>query len=212
MATSDSTDLYISAGMHLFTPVQSRLSKIEEHLDSIDALFIEGRETNRNRRTRLRNWICAPLVLGFIELFLTANGLVSRVVPSDSDLKEKLKAKYELDPIKVDQPLHDHFTEGWYGWIISNYSVLLFFVAIPLYVGSNILLILGVFSIIVAIISLGMAFFGATMAPRNRYIADEIVESVSESDFDGACVIIGKAHESGVRRRLEHEDAIEIVN
>lgn len=202
--------LHISAGRHCKPNPEKRVQDVLSRFDELDVVFMENREPPASKRTRLVNWVLAPLLLSAIVGWAIFKGSCAALLGSDKEIAERLAAHYETPVIRVDKSVHEIVSEPRQLRAVSNWGllappVLLTYINLGLVEIS--ILFAGYFSIV-----LMASFVAGSMNDGNIEILHQIETISSRESYERGCIITGGDHESGLSKFASFSDHVHIAD
>ncbi|TKX45818.1 hypothetical protein [Halorubrum sp. ARQ200] len=205
-------EIYISGGTHVGTDVEDRVEAIEDNIGEPDAVFLEDRVSNHRKKEVAINWVAAPLLLVGLKSVLKFIWLFSNFLKTDEEIVEYFQEEYDLEPYYVDKPVHSIIGSQYRDWGLANWSLLVM-PAVLIYLPFGIIgILLAIVSLITGAISVIIAYLSAVHAERNIYMMNRIAEISENNEYETACVITGREHDSDLRLLVRRFDGIELAN
>jgi len=214
--------VYISSGKHI-DRVNKRVDEINQYLDSPEAVFGEGGESDTMEMVKHISHVApaAPLIafVAFIHLFIVIR-FFGRIVGittcgkfgQDRDIMRRVADQHgatihEIDTFHSATPIHKSPTLfGVLNWgviILIPTVVWRFFPSFGGVVLMSLLLLLGG-----VVILFGMRY--QINEDREERMVAEILNL--SNTMGSACIVIGKGHRPGVEKRLVTHSEIEVIN
>jgi len=205
-------EVYISGGHHFFTDVERRIESIDDAMGEPDAIFLESRVAEHNRKRQAINWIAAPLLLASLNIWLLIDKIASLFLQSDDEIVAYFHKEYDIEPYEVDKPVHKIIASQSYEWGLANWSLLVIPIALVYDPFGAIGVYIALLLLITGAISITMAYLSAVHAERNIYIVTQIAEVAKNNDYEKACIITGGEHSSDLIELVHRFDGIDVVN
>lgn len=205
-------ELYISGGKHLWTDVEGRLEEIEDTIGEPDVIFVETRERAHSIKRRLLNWLCAPVLLASLTIWLVISRVGSLFFQSDDEITAELQQRYNLEPVSVDKPVHGILTSQIRDWAIANWTALILPIMSFYFLPGLLGIIIGLFALIAVAVPLMIAYLCGVNDERNLYMATKIVQISEDNEYECGSLITGGKHSKSLHNIAHHFSGIEVVS
>jgi hypothetical protein len=209
--------LYIAGGYHITRP-EKRIEAIEEALGDVDVVFVEApRSDSPGIKTVMWNLFSVPVLVMTMYLWVGILTVWAAVVgKDDQQVVTHLSEAHGAEVVHTDQNVHRLLVESRHLWVIGHgIVVLLAALAIPEFVDRLFtfttlwmqLLTLTLFTGL----GLFVLFLAGTLQSRNAKMARDIEQYAVSHEIVTACLITGGHHASGIKRILEENPNISLV-
>lgn len=201
------------------TRPEKRIEAIEEAVGKVDVVFVEApRSDSPGIKTVTGNFLSLPVLVATMYLWVAILTVWAALTgKDDQQIVTHFSDEHEAEIIHTDQNVHRLLTESRYLWVIGHgIVVLLAALAIPEFVDRLFTYTTPLIQLLTLALFTGMGLFilflAGTLQSRNAKMARDIEQYATSHDDVTACLITGGHHAPGIKRSLEDNPHISLVD
>jgi len=202
-------EVYISEGQHTFTDDQARIDQSETAVSNADIVFVEKSSEAFSPLENLRLVISVPLLMGAVLTYLWLLKLAKLVLGDDTAIADHFEKEYGSEMIFVDVPHVILLEKERDFWGIINLLAFVWPLGLSLWGFLSLSVVSYGYILFFQSIIMFTTYLASTLPYRDQYMARQVVSHANQ--FDTGLLVIGEQHADGIRRELQRDDAVSLI-